>query len=134
MKLNLILGGLLLTSIAGSAWYIDRLLDQIAVLKGNQVILETEIQKQNDSINNLLAQAKENQAKMDNLNRASQEAQREVNKLRQTFAKHDLDALALAKPALIQKRVNNGTKRVKEELIQITDPNQFDKDEKDISN
>lgn len=134
MKLNLILGGLLLTSIAGSAWYIDRLLDQIAVLKGNQVILETEIQKQNDSINNLLAQAKENQAKMDNLNKASQEAQREVNKLRQTFAKHDLDALALAKPALIQKRVNSGTKRVKEELIQITDPNQFDKDEKDISN
>lgn len=134
MKLNLILGGLLLTSIAGSAWYIDRLLDQIAVLKGNQVILETEIQKQNDSINQMLAKAKENQAKMDSLNKASQEAQREVNKLRQTFAKHDLDALALAKPALIQRRVNNGTKKVKEELIQITDPNQFDKDEKDISN
>ena len=32
-KLTLILGGLLIASVAGSAWYIDRLLDEISVLK-----------------------------------------------------------------------------------------------------
>ena len=53
-KISAILGGLLLISVAGSAWYIDRLLDEISTLKGNQVILETEIQKQNDAIDKFL--------------------------------------------------------------------------------
>ena len=39
-KLSLIFGGLLLVSVAGSAWYIDYLNDQIAILKGNQIVLE----------------------------------------------------------------------------------------------
>ena len=60
------------------------------------------------------------------MTKKNQEANRQVAKLRDTFAKHDLDNLALAKPALIQTRVNKGTLRVKDELISITDPEQFD--------
>ena len=45
MKLSLILGGLLVVSVAGSAWYIDYQADQISTLKGNQLVLETEIEK-----------------------------------------------------------------------------------------
>lgn len=126
MKLSLILGGLLLATIAGSAWYIDYLLDQISVLKGNQIALETEVQKQNDAIDRYLQQQKENQAKLNSMALANQEAQREVNKLRNTFAKHDLDNLAINKPTLVEKMVNRGTKRVKDELIAITDPSQFE--------
>ena len=126
MKLSLILGGLLLASIAGSTWYIERLNDQIAVLKGNQIALENEVQKQNDSIEKFLADQKENQVKLNDMALANQEAQREVNKLRNTFAKHDLDNLAINKPTLVQKMVNRGTKRVKDDLISITNPNQFD--------
>lgn len=126
MKLSLILGGLLLATIAGSAWYIDYLLDQISVLKGNQIALETEVQKQNDAIDKYLQQQKENQAKLNTIALANQEAQREVNKLRNTFAKHDLDNLAINKPTLVEKMVNRGTKRVKDELIAITDPSQFE--------
>ena len=66
---------------------------------------------------------------MDELTKKNQEAQRQVSQLRDTFAKHDLDNLALEKPTLIQRSVNRGTKRVKDELMSITDPNQFDKDE-----
>ena len=126
MKLSLILGGLLLASIAGSTWYIERLNDQIAILKGNQIALENEVQKQNDSIEKFLADQKENQVKLNDMALANQEAQREVNKLRSTFAKHDLDNLAINKPTLVQKMVNRGTKRVKDDLISITNPNQFD--------
>ena len=43
MKLALIFGGLLLITVAGSAYYIDHLNDQISTLKGNQIVLETEI-------------------------------------------------------------------------------------------
>ena len=53
-------------------------------------------------------------------------AMREFNDLRNKFARHDMNSLALAKPKLIEKRVNNGTMKVKLALIELTDPNQFD--------
>ena len=129
MKLSLILGGLLLASIAGSTWYIERLNDQIAILKGNQIALENEVQKQNASIEKFLSDQKENQSKLNSMALANQEAQREVNKLRNTFARHDLDNLAINKPALVEKMVNRGTARVKEDLIKITNPNQFNEED-----
>ena len=127
-KLSLVLGGLLLVSVSGSLWYIDRLLDQIAVLKGNQITLETKISEQNESIKNYLNKQEETQAQLTELNRKNQESQREVQKLRNTFAKHDLDNLAIAKPKLIENVINKGTKKVKEELIALTDPKQFDEE------
>ena len=133
-KLSLALGGLLLVSWAGSAWYIDRLQDEVSALKGNQIVLEGEIQKQNDSIKNFLEQQKQSAEQLNSMALKNQEAQREVNKLRNTFAKHDMDDLALNKPGLLEKMVNRGTKRVKEELIAITDPNQFEPDETDNTN
>ena len=128
-KLSLILGGLLLVSVAGSAWYIDYLNDQIAIFKGNQIVLESEIQKQNDSIDRFLEQQKESQNKLNDMALANQEAQREVNKLRSTFAKHDLDNLAINKPALVEKMINRGTAQVKDDLIKITNPNQFNEED-----
>lgn len=127
-KLSLVLGGLLLVSVSGSLWYIDRLLDQIAVLKGNQITLESKISEQNESIKNYLNKQEETQAQLTELNRKNQESQREVQKLRNTFAKHDLDNLAIAKPKLIENVINKGTKKVKEELIALTDPKQFDEE------
>lgn len=134
-KLTLILGGLLIASIAGSAWYIDRLLDEISVLKANAIVLETKIAEQNESIKNYLETQKKVQQQIQTIEKQKQEALREVNQLRNTFAKHDLDNLALSKPKLIEKIVNKGTKKVKEELIALTDPDQFEeKNEEDTSN
>ena len=127
-KLTLILGGLLIASVAGSAWYIDRLLDEISVLKANAIVLETKITEQNESIKNYLETQKKVQQQIQTIEKQKQEALREVNQLRNTFAKHDLDNLALSKPKLIEKIVNKGTKKVKEELIALTDPDQFEEE------
>lgn len=129
MKLSLILGAMLIISVGGSFWYIDYLQDQISILKGNQIALESKVAEQNEAIDRYLEQQKENQAKLNQMALANQEAQREVNKLRNTFAKHDLDNLAINKPSLVEKMVNRGTKRVKEELINLTNPNQFDEED-----
>tara|TARA_B100000780_G_scaffold226929_1_gene166149 strand:- start:112 stop:522 length:411 start_codon:yes stop_codon:yes gene_type:complete len=134
MKLSIILGGLLFVSLTGSAWYIDRLQDQVSTLKGNQLMLESSIKEQNDSIKNFLDQQKKNAEQLQSMTISNQEAQREVTKLRSTFAKHDMDDLALNKPGLLEKIVNRGTKKVKNELIAITDPQQFDKNETDTIN
>tara|TARA_R100000655_G_scaffold104522_2_gene151858 strand:- start:942 stop:1352 length:411 start_codon:yes stop_codon:yes gene_type:complete len=131
LKLNLILGGLLFSSIAGSAWYIDRLQDNISTLKANAQILQTQIAEQNAKIKQHLEKQQKTQEQINTLTAKNQEAQREVNKLKNTFAKHDLDNLALAKPKLIENIVNKGTKKVKDELIALTNPNQFDETDED---
>lgn len=131
LKLNLIIGGLLVSALAGSIWYIDYLQDQISTLKANQIILQTEIQEQNNQIKGMIAQSQKQNQLITNMEKDKNEAEREVNKLRDTFARHDLDNLALAKPGLIQTKVNKATKRVKDDLITITNPYQFDEDEED---
>jgi|TARA_R110000764_G_scaffold46872_2_gene105060 biopolymer transport protein ExbB/TolQ len=125
-KLSLILGGLLVVSLAGSTYYINYLNDQIGILKGNQIVLETEIEKQNESIERYLEQQKNQQVQLNQLEADKQAAMKDVNRLRKTFANHDLDQLALAKPGLLQNKINKASARVMTTLEELTNPNQFD--------
>ena len=115
-KLSLILGGLLVASLAGSTY----LFNQLTQAKANQIVLEDKISEQNDSIKQYLAKQEQISADMNKLEAEKQNALREVNKLRNTFAKHDLDNLALNKPGLIEKIVNKGTKQVMTDLVELT--------------
>ena len=123
------MGGLLLATIAGSAFWIESLQDKIGVLKGNQLVLETKIQEQNEAIEAALAKQKQTQNLMISLEKQKQDAMRDVNKLRKTFASHDLDELTLEKPELMQGKINRASKRVLENLEKLTDPNQFDEED-----
>jgi len=120
------LGGLLVVSLAGSTYYINYLNDQIGILKGNQIVLETEIEKQNESIERYLEQQKNQQVQLNQLEADKQAAMKDVNRLRKTFANHDLDQLALAKPGLLQNKINKASARVMTTLEELTNPNQFD--------
>lgn len=115
-KLNMILGVLLVASLAGSKY----LFDQLSQSKANQMLLESKITEQNDSIKQYLAKQEQLSADLGKLESQKQDALREVNKLRQTFAKHDLDNLALNKPGLIEKIVNKGSKQVMDDLVDLT--------------
>ena len=127
MKLSIGLGIALLLVVSGSYVLIGNLNDEIAILKGNAIVLEGEVQRQNEQIKKNLAQQQKTYAQIDSLTKKNQENMREVNALKQTFARHDLDALAMAKPKLLEGKVNRATKRVFDGLIELTDPNQFDK-------
>jgi|TARA_R110002072_G_scaffold250746_1_gene409481 hypothetical protein len=131
-KLAIILGALLVASLAGSASYIKYLNNQMAVLKGNQVILENQIEEQNASIDAYLKKQEQVSFQLKSMEAEKNEALREFNSLRDKFSKHDMNSLALAKPKLIEKRVNNGTRKVKEALVKITDPNQFEPQEEPV--
>lgn len=115
-KLSMILGVLLVASLAGSKY----LFDQLSQSKANQVILESKITEQNESIKQYLAKQEQLSADLGKLESQKQEALREVNKLKNTFAKHDLDNLALNKPGLIEKIVNKGSKQVMTDLVELT--------------
>ena len=115
-KFSLVFGVLLAASLTGN-WI---LVKQIAILKGNQLILESKISEQNESIKQYLAKQEQLSASLGVLETDKQNALREVTKLRNTFAKHDLDNLALNKPKLVEKIVNRGTKRVIDNLVTLT--------------
>jgi len=101
---------------------------QLQQAMNNQQLLENTIAKQNADLEAQLAREKEAQARIQSLTVSNSEAMEEVNDLRGKFARHDLNMLSMAKPELLQKMVNRGTKRVGEDLGNITDPHQFDEE------
>jgi hypothetical protein len=111
-----VLGLLLAASLTGN-WI---LVKQIATLKSNQIVLEGKITEQNDSIKQYLAKQEQLSVDLGLLEADKQNALREVTKLRNTFAKHDLDNLALNKPKLVEKIINRGTKQVIDNLVTLT--------------
>ena len=132
INLSVVLGGLLLVTIASTAWYIDYQADQISTLKGNQIVLETQIEEQNASIERYLQQQKAQEEQLNLLEAERRKAMQDVNRLRKTFANLDLDQEALADPVDLQNRINKGSLRVLTTLEKLTDPEQFN--EKSINN
>ena len=63
---------LLLATVGGSAWWIDRLQDNISTLKGNQIALEAKIQEQNEAIETALNNQKKAQTLMASLEKEKQ--------------------------------------------------------------
>lgn len=120
-KLSLILGLLLV----GSAVYIKSLHSELSTLKGNQVVLEGKIEEQNASIDTYLAEQQELYIAIDDIEQQKNEAIKEVNEIRNKFARHDLNSLALAKPKMLEKRVNAASEKILQSLSDITDPQQF---------
>ena len=125
INLSVVFGGLLLVTIASTAWYIDYQADQISTLKGNQIVLETQIEEQNASIERYLQQQKAQEEQLNLLEAERRKAMQDVNRLRKTFANLDLDQEALADPVDLQNRINKGSLRVLTTLEKLTDPEQF---------
>ena len=129
LKISLVLGVLLLATASGSAFYIKYLQNQNAILAANQQQLETKISEQNDSIKSYRKKQNEVSQTLNAMEIEKNKALRESQELRNKFARHDLDNLALMKPGLIEKRVNKGTQQVMNDLVALTNPNQFDEED-----
>ena len=134
-KIAAVSTGLLLIVTTGLWFFVQMQAKEIATLKANAIILEDKIEEQNASIDNYLAKQKETTEQINQLNAQNQEAMREVNQLRNTFQRHSLNNLAMAKPGLIENIINKGTAKVKTEFLELTDPNMFEStDEAPASN
>jgi len=133
MKLSILLGALLITTVGGSYFYINMQKAQIKQLQvelqtaiNNQAVLESAIAQQNAQMQEQLENQRQNQVRIAELSEANDFARQEVNQLRNTFARHDLNNLAIAKPGLIEKIVNRGTAKVHQQFVDLTNPRQFD--------
>jgi len=133
MNLSILLGVLLLSTAGGSYFYINMQKAQIGQLQvelqtavNNQQVLENTIANQNTQLQEQLENQRQNQARIAELSELNDEARQEVTEMRNTFARHDLNNLAIARPGLIEGVVNRGTAQVHQQFIDLTNPRQFD--------
>ena len=134
MQISLVLGFLLIATAGGSYFYINMQKAQISQLQvelqtavNNQEVLESTIANQNTQMQEQLESQRQNQARIADLSSANNAAREEVTQLRNTFARHDMGSLAIARPESIQRIINAGTARVHQQFIDLTNPNQFER-------
>ena len=111
-----LLGGL----VYGAYAYYQDTKQRIATLQQNNAKLETVAKTNELTINSL----QESQEKFATLNKDLQmkldKAEEYGDDLRKKLHKHDLTRLSIKKPGLIEKRINNGTKKLFERIESLT--------------
>ena len=110
---------------------LDKAAIELQTAINNQSVLESKIEEQNRTIQTQINNAKKTQEQISKLNTQYSTSQQQVANLRNKFAKHNLEGMALAKPALLEGKINKATARVLENLTVITNPDQFDEEDSD---
>ena len=96
----------------GAYYYYKDTQERIQVLTANNAKLETAKKMQDNTINTMIADRK----KFEQLNKDLHSKLQAANDYRDTLIgklrKHNLLVLSLKKPQLVEKRINNGTKKL----------------------
>ena len=104
----------------GAYYYYKDTQARIAVLTENSAKLEQAANTQKQTIDTLVEDAAKYRELNKELNTKLEAANDYKNKLIDKLRKHDLAKLSLQKPGLVEKRINNGTKRLFESLEKLT--------------
>lgn len=86
------------------------------ILKGNVVQLEGAVEQQKEAMAAMKESFEKQAAALSNLQQRNSEINAEKDRYMSIFQRHNLDKLALMKPGLVANRMNNGTKKVFEEI------------------
>lgn len=113
--------GLLGGAVYGAKYYYDSTQATIQRLSAEKAILDSALEQQTASLNQMQAQMEKQNQLNTELQASLQEANAGLNEMRSKFARHDLTRLAIARPGLIQTRINNGTVDVFREIEENTD-------------
>ena len=104
----------------GAYYYYKDTQARIAILTENSAKLEIAATTQKNTIDTLMADAKKyaelNSELQKNLEKANDYKNTLIGKLR----KHNLAKLSMQKPGLVEKKINNGTKKLFESFESIT--------------
>jgi chromosome segregation ATPase len=95
---------------------------RIAILTENNAKLETAIEISEESIATLQGDITKNAELNRELQKELQVAEQYGDQLRNTLRKHNLTHLANKKPGLIERKMQNATNRLWNDLADITDP------------
>ena len=106
--------------IYGGWYYYKDTQARIQILTENSAKLEVATQQQEMTINTLVEDAEKFRELNKDLNIKLEAANDYKNELISKLRKHDLSRLSQQKPGLVEKRINNGTKKLFESFEFIT--------------
>ncbi len=93
---------------------------QNQILQANNSALEGAVATQEEAIQTMQADFEMQAQQMQDLTIKSQEAQRELNRYTQFIQNYELTAKILNDPIEMQRKINNGTKHIMENIEQIS--------------
>jgi len=92
------------------------LYQQNQVLSANNLALEGAVQEQQAAMDAMRDSFEKQGKALNQMSRKNAEIEQEMNQYLDIFRRHNLNQLAVAKPGMIEKRVNNATKQVFESI------------------
>ena len=113
--------GLLGGGIYAAKYYYDTTQATIAQLRENNAKLEVANERNQKTINTMLEDAVRLNALTDQLGDDLKKSEQYGDELRATLNKHNLTHLANKKPGMIEKRMQNATDKLWDDLESVTD-------------
>lgn len=109
----------LAVAVGGAYWHYtvvkgerDAAMAQVGALEVVTTVQRATIHDQEAAIDDWVIAQKRMQATLDAMAQAQVKANEEARRLNDVLSKHDLHALSLAKPGLVERRINSGTARI----------------------
>ena len=96
------------------------LYNQKQVLSANNIALEGAVATQEEAIKSIKADFELQTKEINDLTIKSQAAQRELTRYTQFIQNYELSAKILADPTEMQRKINNGTKHIMEDIEKIS--------------
>ena len=107
IRLALIL--IILASVGGGYWYVQKLQKDNAILKANQVQLETAVADQKNVIEQQTNDLKKIRSTLKEVEELNDKLQADKDSLNKRLGKHDIGNLAENKPGLVEKIINKAS-------------------------
>ncbi len=107
IRLALIL--IILASAGGGYWYVQKLQKDNAILKSNQVKLETAVAESNQVIEQQSKDLKKIRSTLEEVEELNDKLQADKESLNKRLGKHDIGNLAENKPGLVEKIINKAS-------------------------
>ena len=104
--------------LGGATYYLH---SQNQILQANNSALENAVATQEEAIKTIQADFEMQTQQMNELSLKSQAAQRELNRYTQFIQNYELTAKILTDPIEMQRKINNGTKNIMEDIEKISD-------------
>ena len=111
-----VLIGIIIVLGLGGYW----LYNENVTLKANNLSLEKAIATQEEAIKTLQNDFELQTTQLNELSLKSQAAQRELNRYTQFIKDYELSAKILADPVEMERKINNGTKHIMEDIEKIS--------------
>lgn len=97
------------------------LYSQNQILQTNNSVLEGAVATQEEAINTIQKDFEMQTQQLQDLSVKSQAAQRELNRYTQFIQNYELTAKILSDPIEMERKINNGTKHIMEDIEKLSD-------------